>query len=714
MPLGFKLAGATIALITAVTAIVCMGLTAYQRESLLHAKELAAVALTRLFADSSAAPIVFSDTRALNDALNTLARNEDVASVAVFGLDDHGALGEKLAELARGRPAEMTSVPAGLELRRENDRIVVFAPVRDIDTKLVGAAAVTVSLARENAAISDVLRRTLLISAAIAAGITALLLAMARIFIVRPLGQLLVAANKIEQGASTEIEIHSSDEIGQLASAFRSMSIAIRTREARINARNRDMRLVLDNVSQGFLTLDKSARISEERSRIVDQWFGAPEPRMPLGDYLAKLDPKLAEWFEIGWASIEEDVLPLEMALHQLPRLVHHVGRVYELAYQPIFQDERLDKVLVVITDATARVERERAEIAQRDTMNVFRRLMSDRSAFEDFFREANALVESIVCAEDEPDLASLQRNLHTLKGNCSIYGIESISAFCHELESQLDGGDDRLTPESRQGLASLWAIIVQVRSEFARDGTIMLEPEEYRAFAEEVRAHAPHDALAGRLRSWQLEPASKRLALVGEQIEQLAERLGKPDVEVRLEPTTLRLPAGKWSSFWAAFAHVLRNAVDHGLETAEERSDAGKPSPATISLSLVSQSREVVVSIADDGRGIDWRALAERARSLGMPHTTHADLEAALFAQGISSRSDVTATSGRGIGLSAVRQVVHDMGGRITVQSERGVGTAFRFHLPDTMLVEDGGPLHSGVVSIAQDDRARVRNGGS
>src|SRR5262249_11234702 len=151
------------------------------------AKESAAEALTRLFADSCAAPIVFSDSRALNDALTSLGRHGDVAYAAVWNLEDKGGLGEKLADLVRGRAAQPASEPARLELRREADRVIVSAPVRDIDAKLVGAAVVTFSLQRENAAIAEVIRRTLLIAAGVAGGITALLLAVARIAIVGPL-----------------------------------------------------------------------------------------------------------------------------------------------------------------------------------------------------------------------------------------------------------------------------------------------------------------------------------------------------------------------------------------------------------------------------------------------------------------------------------------------------------------------------------------------
>jgi sensor histidine kinase regulating citrate/malate metabolism len=80
---------------------------------------------------------------------------------------------------------------------------------------------------------------------------------------------------------------------------------------------------------------------------------------------------------------------------------------------------------------------------------------------------------------------------------------------------------------------------------------------------------------------------------------------------------------------------------------------------------------------------------IASRGKSLGLPVETPRDLEAALFSQGVSSNAEVTTISGRGVGLSAVREVVHALGGRIEVLSERGKGTTFAIHLPAWMLSE-------------------------
>jgi HAMP domain-containing protein len=250
-----------------VTAVVYSELSSYQQEHLLQAKQMAALAVTRLFANSCAAPIVFGDDIALNDALYRLGRSDDIPFAAVWNADASGRADRRLAAFGTGSDIQVGQIPADLAVRREPGRLVLLAPVRDLNVKLVGVAVIAFSLVHESAVIAQVQSNTLVASAAIAIGLTIMLLTIARFAIVRPLGKLVVAANRIERGMTSDIEVRSEDEIGQLAMAFRSMAHAINSREEHIVARNRDMRLVLDNVEQGFLTLDLQARHSEDDVR---------------------------------------------------------------------------------------------------------------------------------------------------------------------------------------------------------------------------------------------------------------------------------------------------------------------------------------------------------------------------------------------------------------------------------------------------------------
>lgn len=684
LSVGTKLASATIALMVVVTAVLYFGLSSYQREHLLQAKETAAVAVTRLFVESCAAPIVFGDNGALSEALAHLARGGDVPYAAVWNCGAAGQADSLLAQVGNQTTMDPGSIPAQLQLKREADRIVLVAPVRDPDEKTVGVAVLTFSLARENQLISQVRSNTLLGSGAFAAGLTLLLLAIARFAIVRPLAKLVVAANAVEQGTQSDLDVHSHDEIGQLAAAFRSMSRAITAREEQIRSRNRDLRLVLDNVADGLLTLDGQARIIGEHSSAIEDWFGAPERDGAFWGYLGRIDRKLAEHFEVGWMMLLDEVLPLAICLEQLPKQFRSAERTFELAYRPISSGERLEQLLVVITDVTQRLARESAQVAEREMMCVFKHILSDGSAFEEFFDEASGLVAQIQAGEGA-ELSALQRSLHTLKGCSALFGLERLAEHCHTLESAIEEQHAELSMEQKRELAQLWARVGDMRAQFATSAAISVSVAEHRALCAELEAHAPPDLL-GRLQAWQFEPASSRLSLLGKQMQELATRFGKAEVRVRVEPTELRLPK-KWAPVWAALSHVVRNTVDHGIERAEERVAHGKPREAEVVLALERVEQGVVLCIADDGWGIDWAKIAERAKSLGLPAATPEDLQAALFAQGVSSRSEVTLTSGRGVGLSAVQEAVLELGGHIEVASERGTGTTFRFWLPDTML---------------------------
>jgi signal transduction histidine kinase/HAMP domain-containing protein len=685
---GTKLAGATVLLMLVVTAIVYDGLSSYQRENLLGAKAMAAIAVSRLFADSCAAPIVFGDTGAIRDALANLGRGDDIPYASVWSSDDAGRLSMQLTELGAGERVRPTDIPAALEVRREAARLVLFAPIRDLDAKLVGLAVVTFSLARENRLIGEVRRSTLFASAAIAAGLTLLLSIIARVAIVRPLGKLVAAANAIERGQSSSIEVHSRDEIGQLAAAFRSMSQAIESRERRITARNRDMRMVLDNVGQGFLTLDAEGLLSEERSRILHEWFGQPEPGATFWEYIGRIDPEAGERFEVGWMLVADRLLPIQFGLEQLPRRAHAGERTFELAYRAVWNDDAVEALLVVVSDISAGIERERALLAQRETLSVFQHIMTERVAFDEFFEEAASMVAAIQRA-DGSDGVALRHTLHTLKGGAASFGLESIAEYCHALETALEDAERTLTAEQRQELDARWARLRQIVEQFRVDPGISVSREEHRALVAALEGRAPAE-LSSWLASWQFEAAGGRLALLGKKAQALAERLGKGPLSVHIEPTELRLPPKRWAPLWTALAHVLRNAVDHGIEPPEERQQAGKAAPV-VTLALARVEGRIVLTVRDDGRGIDWERVAERARALGLAADTPEELEAALFADGVSSRSEVTAISGRGVGLGAVRDVVRRLGGRMEIESVPKRGTCVAISLPEEILNDDG-----------------------
>lgn len=140
---------------------------------------------------------------------------------------------------------------------------------------------------------------------------------------------------------------------------------------------------------------------------------------------------------------------------------------------------------------------------------------------------------------------------------------------------------------------------------------------------------------------------------------------------------------------------HMIRNALDHGLEKPEDRVAAGKSVEGVVTLSAEQRGGRIVITIDDDGRGLPRDKLFAKAVSRGVMSAdakpTSAEIDALIFHAGLSTAEAVTDVSGRGVGMDVVKQNVEALGGRVTVESEPGKGCTFALSLPLTLAVADG-----------------------
>lgn len=140
---------------------------------------------------------------------------------------------------------------------------------------------------------------------------------------------------------------------------------------------------------------------------------------------------------------------------------------------------------------------------------------------------------------------------------------------------------------------------------------------------------------------------------------------------------------------------HMIRNSVDHGIETPDKRLAAGKPAEGVITLSASHRAGRVLIEVADDGAGINRPRVREIAISKGLiasdAQLTDTEIDNLLFLPGFSTASQISALSGRGVGMDVVKSAITALGGRIVITSEAGVGTKFSISLPLTLAVLDG-----------------------
>ena len=517
----------------------------------------------------------------------------------------------------------------------------------------------------------------------------------------------------------------SRDELGTLTHAFNEMLTGIQDRDRELGVhrenlerlvaertvalskRNEEMRLVLDTVEQGLATLDKDGRLSAERSRAFDDFFGSPASGEPYFKRIAQGNSELEAALELDWAQMKEGFLPLELALAQATDQIQIAGNHFALGYKPILNGEEMTGALLTVSNVTSEVQARHNEAIQREQFKTFSRIMKDRAGYLEFFREIRGLLERI--RDDRfASTAEKLRVIHTLKGNAALFDVASVAEAAHELEGALAEPTPQGEEVARGKLVFAWEA-------FARSVLAMLgeDPgERYemsRAELDEMIRfiHDGRDSDLQRLIEYiQGEPLRKRFERVTEQLRTLGQQLGKSETDVTVSGGELRLPVARFSTFWSAFAHVVRNIADHGFESAEERLRAGKPVRNQVSLAARTSSEALVIEVRDDGKGIDWLKISERARACGLAHLSRSQLVDALFAPGFSSNDAISETSGRGVGLTAVREACRGLGGDCSVESEPGKGTKFTFTLPLAR--------HSAPASVAEERPAPANTASS
>ncbi len=465
----------------------------------------------------------------------------------------------------------------------------------------------------------------------------------------------------------------------------------VQARTGELDARNRDMRVLLDNVQQGFLTIDRGGALASERSAAIDAWFGAPSAQASWFDYLAGVSAHFADRSRLAWEEVVADVMPLELTLDQMPRQLTFKGAHYHFDYRPIGSGEPYSNYLVIVSDVTTELLREHAELERRETMALFERLLADRTGFRSFFDEATDMVD-LVTEMRTSDASVVKRAIHTLKGNAALYGLASVAKHCEELEDLIAERGSLPTAEECALLRQRWTTLssdIEVLLG-TRTHSIEIDDAQYEALLAATCAGEPARLLVERVRGLKLEPTAKRLAHFQEQAKRIAERLGKGDTVVTVEDHGLRLDPRRWAGFWSAFVHALRNAVDHGIEPTVDRIATGKEEPARITLRARKDDQRLEVEIADNGRGIDWELVGKRAASAGLPTGSALDLEHALFVDGISTAARVSDISGRGAGMGALLAATHRLGGSIYIESKLNVGTTVRFSFPHSAAHEE------------------------
>ncbi len=216
-------------------------------------------------------------------------------------------------------------------------------------------------------------------------------------------------------------------------------------------------------------------------------------------------------------------------------------------------------------------------------------------------------------------------------------------------------------------------------------DSEIMAALDDYRYLAREIQEG---------VMSIRAQPVKTLFQRMGRVVREAADATGKP-VNFISEGETTEIDKTILERLADPLTHMLRNSVDHGLETAEKRRAAGKPEIGKVRLTAAHRSGNVVIEVADDGAGLDRERILAKAMDKGLvppdAKLTEAEIDNLLFAPGFSTADSITNLSGRGVGMDVVKTTIASLGGKVGISSVHGQGSTFTISLPLTLAVLDG-----------------------
>jgi len=526
-----------------------------------------------------------------------------------------------------------------------------------------------------------------------------------------------------QQDLSRRMPINGKDEIASLAGGINQMLAHLAESQEALHARNRETADILDNVGQGILTVGPDLIINAEHSAFADQVFGFN----PAGEYLPELlytkEDRRRGFIE--WAGLFFTPMPmlsgdalLNLADKEIKIEAEGSTKVLQLEYRPIADladTKTIKKLMLVVSDITRQREMEQTAQKEKEEHEQIVKILRDQDNFFSFLYNAKKILEDskgmldTLSHQHAEVVSALFRGMHTIKGTAAAFSIKSVSSHSHRIENvfaEVQKGaipiTDELINQLRQELAQVFDELEQVVKKVSE---LLGEPfgaghkvfkiredklNELQNRIDEVSLSAEasktlHQEVKKLLRI----PVGRAFRMYGNNIEALAERTGKIIAPLEIKNSDLELDLDLIKTLDAPLMHLLRNAVDHGIESPEDRQMLGKNEEGKISLDFILQDGKLLTTLQDDGQGIDPDRLRSVALERGVitpeEAQTMSDEDAVhlIFRPSFSTKKEATDISGRGVGMDVVKTELESHGGLVKINSIPGEGTTFTLILP-------------------------------
>ncbi|WP_217590643.1 MCP four helix bundle domain-containing protein [Burkholderia sp. GbtcB21] len=551
--------------------------------------------------------------------------------------------------------------------------------------------------------------------------------------ITRPLigMQTMMSEIATSQDFTRRVPVGRMDEIGHSIVAFNGMIEKIQENAAQLKQKTADIQAMLQNMQQGILTVVEGGVVHAEYSAYLETIFetndiaGRDLMALVFDDSAIGADAR-SQVDAAVHACLGEDSMNFEFNAHLLvnevaKRMPDGREKWLDLSWSAITDEtDTVVRLMLCVRDVTEIRELTAQAGEQQRRLEMIGEILSiSQDKFHDFVHSAKGFLsenERMIRQHERADhsiVAALFRNMHTIKGNARTYSLQHLTNIVHEAEQayeslrRADGGpewnrdalmdDLARVRDAVERYATINAVTLGRSGEPAQGGADFLMVERAH-ISESLRVldgadpanaadwHAARDAVRRMLSQLGTQGIGDALGGVIESLPSLAAELGKPAPVVHIDSHGHRVRSEIGATLKNVFMHLLRNSIDHGIESSEERRAAGKAASGTIDIAVGVGGGELWFVLSDDGRGLALDRIRGIARERGW---IDAGNEAALtdeavaeliFRPGFSTAHAVTEVSGRGVGMDAVRNFLKRDGGDIALRfTDDRVGAPYR-----------------------------------
>ncbi|WP_175899878.1 MCP four helix bundle domain-containing protein [Burkholderia seminalis] len=665
----------------------------------------------------------------------------DVQAKSAVGRAQEGLVAQAKDSVANYFAAIDDTVKMKADGKAEMAQAYLFANVaqyRDEVESIVDTLRVEKNRQKDDAisALNGMLATTATAIAGVAGTVIVLLTALGFVLyrqITRPLIGMQTAMSEIatSQDFTRRVPVGRMDEIGHSIVAFNGMIEKIQENAAQLKQKTADIQAMLQNMQQGILTVVEGGVVHAEYSAYLETIFetsdiaGRDLMALVFDDSAIGADAR-SQVDAAVHACLGEDSMNFEFNEHLLvnevaKRMPDGREKWLDLSWSAITDEtDTVVRLMLCVRDVTEiRALTAQAGEQQRRLEMIGEILSISQDKFHDFVHSAKGFLsenERMIRQHERADhsiVAALFRNMHTIKGNARTYSLQHLTNIVHEAEQayeslrRADGGpewnrdalmdDLARVRDAVEHYATINAVTLGRSGEPAQGGADFLMVERAH-ISESLRVldgadpanaadwHAARDAVRRMLSQLGTQGIGDALGGVIESLPSLAAELGKPAPVVHIDSHGHRVRSEIAATLKNVFMHLLRNAIDHGIESSEERRAAGKPASGTIDIAVGVGGGELWFVLGDDGRGLALDRIRGIARERGWIEAgnetalSDEDVAELIFRPGFSTAQAVTEVSGRGVGMDAVRNFLKRDGGDIALRfTDDRVGAPYR-----------------------------------